>query len=148
LSNVLCTDISSLCGGNVFSVITEVPLHPRWTAVVTFVFRPSYKLVFKLSPCCCNERLSSGYFPGVCVLKADVSEHCVGSIFHLHHLLKMEPTQCSETSAYNTQTPGKYPEDNLSLQQHGETLKTRMLQLICSRRYVGRIYFSLYTEPN
>jgi hypothetical protein len=22
-------------------------------------------LVFKLSPCCCNERLSSGYFPGV-----------------------------------------------------------------------------------
>jgi hypothetical protein len=26
----------------------------------------------------------------------------------------MEPTQCSETSAFNTQTPGKYPEDNLS----------------------------------
>jgi hypothetical protein len=25
--------------------------------------------------------LSSGYFPGVWVLKADVSEHCVGSIF-------------------------------------------------------------------
>jgi hypothetical protein len=31
-----------------------------------------------------------------------------------HHLLKLEPTQCSETSAFNTQTPGKYPEDNLS----------------------------------
>jgi hypothetical protein len=30
-------------------------------------------------------------------------------------LLKMEPTQSSETSAFNTQTPGKYPEDNLSL---------------------------------
>jgi hypothetical protein len=28
-------------------------------------------------------------------------------------------------SAFNTQTPGKYPEDNLSL-QHGESLKTRM----------------------
>jgi hypothetical protein len=27
---------------------------------------------------------------------------------------KMEPTQSSETSAFNTQTPGKYPEDNLS----------------------------------
>jgi hypothetical protein len=26
----------------------------------------------------------------------------------------MEPTQCSETSALNTQTPGKYPEDNSS----------------------------------
>jgi hypothetical protein len=64
--------------------------------------------------------LSSGYFPGVWVLKADVLELCVGSIF----LLKMEPTQSSETSAFNTQTPGKYPEDNLSLLQHGESLKT------------------------
>jgi hypothetical protein len=26
----------------------------------------------------------------------------------------METTQCSETSAFNTQTPGKYPEDNSS----------------------------------
>jgi hypothetical protein len=26
----------------------------------------------------------------------------------------MEPKQSSETSAFNTQTPGKYPEDNLS----------------------------------
>jgi hypothetical protein len=33
-------------------------------------------------------------------------------------LLKMEPTQCSETSAFSTQTPGKYPEDNLSLGLH------------------------------
>ena len=39
--------------------------------------------------------------------------------------LKMEPTQCSETSAFNTQTRGKYPEDILSLLQHGESLKTR-----------------------
>jgi hypothetical protein len=39
----------------------------------------------------------------------------------------MEPTQFSETSAFNTQTPEKYPEDNLSLQQHGESLKTRKL---------------------
>jgi hypothetical protein len=41
----------------------------------------------------------------------------------------MEPTQCSETSAFNTQTPGKYPEDSLSLQQHGESLKTRVIKL-------------------
>jgi len=40
----------------------------------------------------------------------------------------MELTQCSETSAFNTQTPGKYPEDNLSLLQHGESLKTRTAQ--------------------
>jgi hypothetical protein len=38
-------------------------------------------LDFKLSPCCSNDELSSGYFPGVWVLKADVSELCVGSIF-------------------------------------------------------------------
>jgi hypothetical protein len=38
----------------------------------------------------------------------------------------MEPTLCSETSAFNTQTPEKYPEYNLSLQQHGERLKTRI----------------------
>jgi hypothetical protein len=29
-----------------------------------------------------HDKLSSGYFPGVCVLKADVSELCVGSIFN------------------------------------------------------------------
>jgi len=35
--------------------------------------------------------------------------------FHLQQVvLKMKLTQCSETSAFNTQTPGKYPEDNLS----------------------------------
>jgi hypothetical protein len=37
----------------------------------------------------------------------------------------MEPTQSSEMSAYNVRTPGKYPEDNFSLLQHGESLKTR-----------------------
>jgi len=36
----------------------------------------------------------------------------------------MEPIQCSETSVFNTRTPGKYPEDNLSL-QHGKSLKSR-----------------------
>jgi len=29
----------------------------------------------------------------------------------------MEPTRCSETSAFNTQAPGKYPEDNLSIER-------------------------------
>ena len=48
----------------------------------------------------------------------------------LHHVLKMEQTQCSETSAFNTQAPGRYPEDNLSLLQHGERLKTRMMYIV------------------
>jgi hypothetical protein len=37
----------------------------------------------------------------------------------------MEPTLSSETSVFNTQTPGKYPRDNLSLLQHGKGLKTK-----------------------
>jgi hypothetical protein len=36
-----------------------------------------------------------------------------------------------KASAFNTQTPGKYPEDNQSLQQHGESLKTRNI-ISCS----------------
>jgi hypothetical protein len=46
------------------------------------------------------------------------SEYSSRQSYTLHHLLKMEPTQSSETSAFNTQTPGKYPEDNLSKLQH------------------------------
>jgi hypothetical protein len=29
--------------------------------------------------------------------------------------MKVEPIQCSETSAYKIQTPGNYPEDNILL---------------------------------
>jgi hypothetical protein len=36
----------------------------------------------------------------------------------------MEPTECSETSGFNIQTPGKYPEENIPYLQHGESLKT------------------------
>jgi hypothetical protein len=32
---------------------------------------------------------------------------------HNHLPVKMETTECSETSAFNIQTPGKYPEENL-----------------------------------
>jgi hypothetical protein len=82
-------------------------IKPR-NAVTTAEFKKKKKkkriLVFKLSPCCSNDKLSSGYFPGVWILKADT----------LHHLLKMETIHSSETSVFNTQTPGKYLEDNLS----------------------------------
>jgi hypothetical protein len=50
--------------------------------------------------------------------------------FHLQQVVKMEPTQSSEMSAFNTQMPGKYPEDNSSLLQHGESLKSRTYCLI------------------
>jgi len=40
--------------------------------------------------------------------------------------MKMEPIECSETSAIRTQTQGNYPKENISHIEHGESLKTRM----------------------
>jgi len=37
----------------------------------------------------------------------------------------MEQTECSETSAYKTQTPGNYPEESIKQSQDGESLKLR-----------------------
>jgi hypothetical protein len=39
--------------------------------------------------------------------------------------MKMEQTECSETSAYKIQTPGNYPEENIQHTEHGESLKSR-----------------------
>jgi len=58
----------------------------------------------KLSPCseCCI--LSSGWFPGIWILYADVSEHC-GPYFLPTYSTYEDGTECSETSAYNIQRP-------------------------------------------
>jgi hypothetical protein len=37
----------------------------------------------------------------------------------------MEPIECSETSAFKPQTPGKYPKENILHKEHGESLKSR-----------------------
>jgi hypothetical protein len=42
--------------------------------------------------------------------------------------MKMEPIQCSETSAYKIQMPGNYPEDNILHPQHRESLKTTRVE--------------------
>jgi hypothetical protein len=34
-------------------------------------------------------------------------------IIHTYTPVKMEPTEYSVTSAFNIQTPGKYPEENI-----------------------------------
>jgi len=39
--------------------------------------------------------------------------------------LKMELIECSETSAYNNQTPGKYPKEYIQDSKHGKSLKSR-----------------------
>jgi len=72
-----------------------------------------------------------GNSPGVWILYADGSEHC---LFHLHRRIgelftylpmKMEQTECSETSAYKIQTSGNYPKENIQHTEHGESLKSR-----------------------
>jgi len=44
--------------------------------------------------------------------------------------LKMEQIKCSETSAFNNQTPGKYPKDYTQYSKHGESLKSRMSRIM------------------
>ena len=39
--------------------------------------------------------------------------------------MKMEQTECSETSAYKLQTPGNYPKESIQHIEHGESLKSR-----------------------
>ena len=79
------------------------------------ILKPFSIFDFKLSLCFICSAFSFGYLPGVWVLKADVSEHCIGSVFigrsmkyFIDRHMKMEPIECSETSAFSTQTPGRY----------------------------------------
>ena len=38
--------------------------------------------------------------------------------------MKLEQTECPETSAYKIQPPGNYPEESIQLSGHGESLKS------------------------
>jgi len=40
--------------------------------------------------------------------------------------MKMEQTECSETSAYKIQTPGNNPKESIQHTEHGESLKLRV----------------------
>jgi len=44
-------------------------------------------------------------------------------ILHIYPSMKMEQTECSETSAYKIQTPGNYPEESIQHSVHGRSLK-------------------------
>jgi len=39
--------------------------------------------------------------------------------------MKMEDTECSETSTYKIQTSGNYPEESIQHSEHGESLQSR-----------------------
>jgi len=45
--------------------------------------------------------------------------------FNTYLPMKMEQTECSETSAYNIQTPENYPAESIRHSEHGESLKSR-----------------------
>jgi len=49
--------------------------------------------------------------------------------------MKMEQTECSETSAYKIQTPGNYPEENKQHTEHSESLKSRIHVFTQNTRY-------------
>ena len=51
-------------------------------------------------------------------------------ILHTYLPLKMEQTECSETSEYKIQTPGNYPEESIQHSEHSESLKSRIVRLI------------------
>ena len=40
--------------------------------------------------------------------------------------MKMEQTECSETSTYKIQTPGNHPKESIQHSGHGESLKSRI----------------------
>jgi len=45
--------------------------------------------------------------------------------------MKMEQTECSETSAHKIQTPGNYQKERIQHSQHGESLKSRIFTILC-----------------
>ena len=49
--------------------------------------------------------------------------------------MKMEQTECSETSAYKLQTPGNYPKESIQHTEHGESLKSKTLIALLNFRY-------------
>jgi len=58
--------------------------------------------------------------------------------------MKMEQTECSETSAYQIQTPGNYPEENIQHTEHGESFKSR-IQLILLRYFLDTATQFIFT---
>ena len=44
--------------------------------------------------------------------------------------MKMELIEGSETSAISIVTPGSYPKENILHTEHGESLKSRILQIV------------------
>jgi hypothetical protein len=50
--------------------------------------------------------------------------------------MKMEQTECSEMSAYKIQATGNYREENLQHSEHGESLKSRIPEVLSVKEQV------------
>jgi hypothetical protein len=57
--------------------------------------------------------------------------------------MKMEQTECSETSAYKIQTPGNYPEENIQHTEHDEGLKSRTPNFIIEGTFKATCFSSI-----
>jgi hypothetical protein len=55
---------------------------------------------------------------------------------HIHSPVKMEQTECSETSAIKTQMLGNCPKETIQHTKHGESLKSRKLVTFVQERKV------------
>ena len=44
--------------------------------------------------------------------------------FYTYLPMKMEQTECSETSTYKIQTPGQYPEESIQHSEHSKSLES------------------------
>jgi len=56
-------------------------------------------------------------------------------ILHIYPPMKMEQTQCSETSAYKIQTQVNYPEESIQHSEQGESLKSRNIFFSPKRQF-------------
>jgi len=85
----------------------------------------------------CTYPPPSGHSPSI-GSSTGLPEPCQVQIHHISHTLsyfihlpmKMELVECSETSAIRTQTPGNYPKENTLHIEHGESLKSRNLNIL------------------
>jgi hypothetical protein len=76
--------------------------------------------------------VGSGYFRAkpFSRLNTPTFSHLV--ILHTYPPMKMEQTECSETSAYKIQAPGNYPEESIHHSEHGDSLKSGIFSIYFS----------------
>jgi hypothetical protein len=55
--------------------------------------------------------------------------------------IKMEQTECSETSAYKIQTPGNHPKERIQHSEHSESLKSRTVKQLSEFSIMEDLHF-------